>query len=191
ADALDGYVPDFDATTVTRVLAAGGTVIGKNTMNGLAGGKAYGGATGDYGRPLNPHDPDHMTGGSSSGSRAALAAGEVDISCGGGQGGSTRIPAAWCGAVARKPPLGLVCRLGVGFGSEPSIDYTGPMARHTEDVARPPGRRRRRRPRPPPGPHRPRRHRRPHPPPRRRRGPPHRRHRRELRRSHRARRERR
>lgn len=93
--ALDGFIPDFDATVVARVLEAGGTIVGKNVMNGLAGGKAYGGPTGDYGRPLNPHDPAHMTGGSSSGSGAALAAGEVDISFGGDQGGSIRIPAAW------------------------------------------------------------------------------------------------
>jgi len=132
---LEGYVPDFDATTAARVLAAGGTIVGKNTLNGLSGGKAYGGDTGDYGRPLNPHNPDHMTGGSSSGSGAALAAGEVDISFGGDQGGSIRIPAAWCGVVGLKPTFGLVSHFGVGFGSEPSIDYTGPMARTVEDTA--------------------------------------------------------
>ncbi len=133
--ALDGFVPDFDATVVSRVLAAGGTITGKNVMNGLAGGKAYGGSTGDYGRPLNPHDPAHMTGGSSSGSGAALAAGEVDISFGGDQGGSIRIPAAWCGVVGLKTTFGLISHFGVGFGSEPSIDYVGPMARRVEDVA--------------------------------------------------------
>lgn len=133
--ALENYVPDFDATTASRVLAAGGTIIGKNMMNGLAGGKAYGGNTGDYGRPLNPHNPDHLTGGSSAGSGAALANGEVDISFGGDQGGSIRIPAAWCGVVGLKPTFGLVSHFGVGFGSEPSIDYTGPMARKVEDAA--------------------------------------------------------
>src|SRR3989442_7512155 len=57
--ALDGFVPDFDATVVTRVLEAGGTIIGKNVMNGLSGGFGTGGAIGDYGRPLNPphHEP--------------------------------------------------------------------------------------------------------------------------------------
>ena len=133
--AMEGFVPDFDATVAARVLAAGATIVGKNTMNGLAGGKAYGGPTGDYGRPLNPHNPEHMTGGSSSGSGAALAAGEVDISFGGDQGGSIRIPAAWCGVVGHKPTFGLVSHFGVGFGSEPSIDYTGPMARTVEDTA--------------------------------------------------------
>src|SRR6266581_1634947 len=53
---LEGFIPDFDATVVTRVLEAGGTVIGKNVMNGLSGGFGTGGGIGDYGRPLNPHN---------------------------------------------------------------------------------------------------------------------------------------
>jgi amidase len=133
--ALEGFVPDFDATVVTRVLQAGGTVIGKHVMNGLSGGFGTGGGIGDYGRPLNPHNHDHVTGGSSSGSGAAVAAGEVDISFGGDQGGSIRIPAAYCGIVGHKPTFGLVSHFGIGFGSDQSIDYTGPMARTVEDAA--------------------------------------------------------
>ncbi|MFN0070074.1 MAG: amidase family protein [Chloroflexota bacterium] len=133
--ALDGFIPDFDATVVTRVLEAGGTIIGKNVMNGLAGGFGTGGAIGDYGRPLNPHNPEHVTGGSSSGSGAALAAGEVDISFGGDQGGSIRIPAAFCGILGLKPTFGLISHFGIGFGSDQSIDYTGPMTRTVEDAA--------------------------------------------------------
>src|SRR5438477_2021821 len=133
--ALEGFVPDFDATVVTRVLEAGGTVVGKNVMNGLSGGFGTGGAIGDYGRPLNPHNHEHVTGGSSSGSGAAVAAGEVDISFGGDQGGSIRIPAAFCGIVGHKPTFGLVSHFGIGFGSDQSIDYTGPMARTVEDTA--------------------------------------------------------
>src|SRR5947208_13444109 len=133
--ALDGFVPDFDATVVTRVLQAGGTIIGKHVMNGLSGGFGTGGGIGDYGRPLNPHNHEHVTGGSSSGSAAALAAGEVDISFGGDQGGSIRIPAAFCGIVGHKPTFGLVSHFGIGFGSDQSIDYTGPMARTVEDAA--------------------------------------------------------
>src|SRR5467141_4412053 len=133
--ALDGFIPDFDATVVTRVLQAGGTIIGKNVMNGLSGGFGTGGAIGDYGRPLNPHDHEHVTGGSSSGSGAAVAAGEVDISFGGDQGGSIRIPAAFCGIVGHKPTFGLVSHFGIGFGSDQSIDYTGPMTRTVEDAA--------------------------------------------------------
>ena len=135
AFALNGFIPDFDATVVTRVLQAGGTIIGKNVMNGLSGGFGTGGAIGDYGRPLNPHNHDHVTGGSSSGSAAAVAACEVDISFGGDQGGSIRIPAAFCGIVGHKPTFGLVSHFGIGFGSDQSIDYTGPMTRTVEEAA--------------------------------------------------------
>src|SRR6266478_3329578 len=133
--ALEGFIPDFDATVVTRVLEAGGRIIGKNVMNGLSGGFGTGGAIGDYGRPLNPHNREHVTGGSSSGSGAAVAAGQVDISFGGDQGGSIRIPAAYCGIVGHKPTFGLVSHFGIGFGSDQSIDYTGPMTRTVEDAA--------------------------------------------------------
>ena len=135
AFALDGFIPDFDATVVTRVLQEGGTIIGKHVMNGLSGGFGTGGGIGDYGRPLNPHNPDHVTGGSSSGSAAAVAAGEVDISFGGDQGGSIRIPAAFCGLIGHKPTFGLVSHFGIGFGSDQSIDFTGPMTRRVEDAA--------------------------------------------------------
>ena len=135
AFALEGFIPDFDATVVTRVLQAGGTIIGKHVMNGLSGGFGTGGAIGDYGRPLNPHNPEHVTGGSSSGSAAAVAAGEVDISFGGDQGGSIRIPAAFSGIVGHKPTFGLVSHFGIGFGSDQSIDFTGPMTRTVEEAA--------------------------------------------------------
>jgi amidase len=133
--ALEGFIPDFDATVVTRVLQEGGTIIGKNVMNGLSGGFGVGGAIGDYGRPLNPHNHDHVTGASSSGSAAAVAGGEVDISFGGDQGGSVRIPAAFSGIVGHKPTFGLLSHFGIGFGADPSIDYTGPMTRMVEDAA--------------------------------------------------------
>src|SRR5712691_4599691 len=133
--ALEGFIPDFDATVVARVLQAGGTLIGKNVMHGLSGGFGAGGAIGDYGRPLNPHHREHVTGGSSSGSAAAVAADEVDISFGGDQGGSIRIPAAFGGIVGHKPTFGLVSHFGIGFGSDQSIDYTGPMTRTVEDAA--------------------------------------------------------
>src|SRR4051812_25245250 len=106
SQALEGVVPDVDATIVTRVLAAGGKGAGKPMMNGFMG---------DYGNPLNPHTPQRITGGSSSGSAAALAAGEVDISFGGDQGGSIRLPAAFCGVVGLKPTFGLVSHFACGF----------------------------------------------------------------------------
>ncbi|MEJ0020048.1 MAG: amidase family protein [Acetobacteraceae bacterium] len=126
SQAMEGFVPDVDATVVTRVLAAGGKVTGKHMMNGFMG---------DYGKPVNPHNPDRITGGSSSGSGAALAAGEVDVSFGGDQGGSIRLPAAYCGVVGLKPTFGLVSHFAVGFAFEPSTDHVGPMARTVPDVA--------------------------------------------------------
>jgi amidase len=123
---MEGFIPDADATVVTKVLAAGGKVVGKHMMNGFMG---------DYGKPLNPHDTTRITGGSSSGSGAALAAGEVDISFGGDQGGSIRLPAAYCGTVGLKPTFGLVSHFAVGFAAEQSVDHVGPMARTVEDCA--------------------------------------------------------
>ncbi|HTI84316.1 MAG TPA: amidase family protein [Acetobacteraceae bacterium] len=126
SQALGGFIPDVDATVVTRVLAAGGKVVGKHMMNGFMG---------DFGKPLNPHNVERITGGSSSGSGAALAAGEVDVSFGGDQGGSIRLPAAYCGVVGLKPTFGLVSHFGCGFAAEQSVDHVGPMARTVPEVA--------------------------------------------------------
>lgn len=123
---LDGFVPDIDATIVTRTLDAGGEIIGKNMMSGFMG---------DFGTPINPHDIRYSAGGSSSGSAVALAAGDVDVSFGGDQGGSIRIPSAYCGIVGLKPTFGLVSHFGVSFGADESVDHVGPMARRVEDVA--------------------------------------------------------
>ena len=132
---LDGTIPDFDATVATRVLAAGGTIVGKNTHHGFAGLRGLGGYLGDYWDAVNPHAADRQPGGSSSGSGVAVAAGEVDISFGGDQGGSIRIPASWCGVVGLMPTFGLVSHMGSTYGGEPTIDHIGPMARSVEDVA--------------------------------------------------------
>ena len=131
---MDGYVPDFDATVVTRLLAAGATIVGKLKMEEFSWGGPGLSGVGDYGRPLNPHNREHVTGGSSSGSGAAVAGRLVDIALGGDQGGSIRLPAAWCGIVGLMPTHGLVPHTGV-FGLEPTIDYVGPMARTVDDIA--------------------------------------------------------
>ena len=103
---LDGNIADADATVVTRVLAAGGEVVGKNAHHGFSGLLGLGGRVGDHGEPRNPRAPDRITGGSSSGGAAAVAAGEVDIAFGGDQGGSVRHPAAYCGVGGREPTEG-------------------------------------------------------------------------------------
>lgn len=129
---MDGYIPDYDATIVTRLLDQGATITGKLNMHDFSSGGMVG--IGDYGRVHNPHDPDHVTGGSSSGAGAAVAGGFVDIAIGGDQGGSVRNPAHYCGIVGLKPTFGLIPHTGV-VGSDPTIDYLGPMARRVEDIA--------------------------------------------------------
>ena len=130
---LDSYIPEFDATVVTRLLDAGAIITGKMNMEDFSfGGPGFAGV-GDYGRPLNPHDPSFVTGGSSSGSGAAVAGGQVDLAFGGDQGGSVRIPSAWCGCVGLMATHGLIPHTGV-FGLEPTIDYTRP---HDPDRRRP------------------------------------------------------
>ena len=131
---MDGYIPDFDATIVTRLLDSGGAIVGKLNMWEFSRGGAGLGGVGDYGRALNPHNHAHVTGGSSSGSAAAVAGGYVDIAFGGDQGGSIRHPAAACGVVGLMPTHGLVPHTGV-FGTEPTIDHVGPLARTVEEIA--------------------------------------------------------
>lgn len=131
---LDGYTPDFDATVVTRLLDAGATIVGKMNMEDFSFGGPGVAGVGDFGRPLNPHNNAHVTGGSSSGAGAAVAAGMIDMAMGGDQGGSIRIPAAWSGCVGLKATHGLIPHSGV-FGLEPSVDYVGPMTRTVDDLA--------------------------------------------------------
>ncbi|MGW5649455.1 amidase [Saccharopolyspora sp. NPDC003752] len=126
---LKGYVPDVDATVVTRLLDAGATIAGKAHCEFLC--FSGGSHTGADGPVRNPHKPTHSAGGSSSGSAALVAAGEVDLAIGGDQGGSIRIPSSWCGAVGMKPTHGLVPYTGI-MPIEATIDHAGPI---TADVA--------------------------------------------------------
>jgi amidase len=130
--ALEGYVPEFDATIVTRILDAGAEILGKAVCEHLCfSGSSF---TSDTGPVLNPHNPEHSAGGSSSGSAALVAAGEVDMAIGGDQGGSIRIPSSWCGTYGLKPTYGLVPYTGV-FPIELTLDHTGPIAATVGDVA--------------------------------------------------------
>src|SRR6185437_4535338 len=83
----------------------------------------------------NPRHPGRLAGGSSGGSAAAIAAGDVDLALGTDSGGSIRIPAAWCGIVGFKPTFGLVPLEGC-FPLAPSFDHAGPMARSVEECTR-------------------------------------------------------
>ena len=129
---LEGYVPEVDATIVTRLLDAGATIVGKaHCENWCLSGGSH---TNDTGPCHNPRKMGHSAGGSSSGSAALVAAGEVDMAIGGDQGGSIRMPAAYCGIYGMKPTHGLVPYTGI-LGIEASIDHTGPMTANVSDNA--------------------------------------------------------
>jgi len=129
---LNGYVPDIDATIVTRILDAGGEIRAILNMESFAFSAA--GDTSAYGPIRNPHNPDYLAGGSSGGSAAALYYDDIDLSIGADQGGSIRIPASWCGVVGLKPTHSLVPYTGI-VGIDATLDHAGPMARTVADVA--------------------------------------------------------
>lgn len=129
---LEGYVPEVDATVVTRILDAGATIKGKAACEDLCiSGSSF---TSALGMIKNPHKPTHSAGGSSSGSAVLVAVGEVDMALGGDQGGSIRIPSGWCGVYGLKPTHGLVPYTGI-FPIELTLDHTGPMCARVEDLA--------------------------------------------------------
>jgi amidase len=132
ASTLEGYTPDIDATIVTRILEAGGTIVGKAHCEYFC--FSGGSHTSAAGPVHNPRKPGYSAGGSSSGSAALLAAGEVDMAIGGDQGGSIRIPAAYCGVYGMKPTHGLVPYTGI-MPIEITLDHTGPMTRNVGDNA--------------------------------------------------------
>lgn len=124
-------VPTEDAVVVERLLDAGATVIGKTNMEDLAAGLGEGSY---FGAARNPHNPRYSTGGSSSGSGAAVAAGMVDIALGADEGGSVRIPSAWCGIVGMKATHGLVPSYGMSY-MDHTIDHIGPMTKTVSENA--------------------------------------------------------
>ena len=132
ASTLEGFIPVADATIVTRLLDAGATIEGKAVCEYfcLSGGS-------HTSKPSMVHNPRKMgysAGGSSSGSAALVAAGEVDMAIGGDQGGSIRMPASYCGISGMKPTHGLVPYTGV-MPIESTIDHTGPMTMTVADNA--------------------------------------------------------
>ena len=126
------HVPAGNATAVTRLEEAGYAVAGKTNLHEFAYGISS--QNPHFGTVPNPDYPGRLAGGSSGGSAAAVAAGDVELALGTDSGGSIRIPAAWCGVVGFKPTYDLVPADGC-FPLAPSYDHVGPIASTVEGCA--------------------------------------------------------
>lgn len=129
---LDDYIPPFDSTVVRKLKKAGAVILGKTNMDAWAHGSST--ETSDYGATKNPWNINHLPGGSSGGSAAAVAADEVIATIGSETAGSIRQPASWCGVIGLKPTYGRVSRFGV-IAMASSLDSPGPITKTVEDSA--------------------------------------------------------